>query len=353
MPKETIRDMKDRGLLRMMQPKRYGGSELGWDIFCEVVQVLATGCGSQAWVFRVLADHAKMVGTFPAQAQEEVWGDDIDTLVSSSFGPVGRAKPVGNGYLLSGKYTFSSGIDHADWIICGAITEQQDGEGEKPSYFLVPKSDVAVIDDWFVSGLEGSGSKSFHITKALVPAHRVLDWNAASLGKGPGTKVNNAPIFRLPRGGYTTSAFAALAVGMAQGMYQDWLALTSKRKSEGKPVASLESMQMVAGGVAAELAAAQTLYLSTIRESMRMVEAGIDMPPERAVMTRCQVSYACQLAESAAHRMRDAMGSSAVYKNPLERQFRNLLAGLQHVAVNWPRASAAWGAHLLGASSHG
>ena len=346
-PDETIREMRANGLLRLLQPARHGGSEQGWDVFCEVIQILGAACGSQAWVYRVLGDHAKMIGTFPAEAQEEVWGRDHDALASSSFAPVGRARPVAGGYLLSGRYTFSSGIDHADWVICGGIIEDAAGGPAGPHYFLVPKSAVTVIDDWYVSGLEGSGSKSFAIDGALVPPHRLLEWQAASLGRGPGIAINTAPIFRLPRGGYTTSAFAALMVGMARGMFAGWLDLNAKRRSEGRPVAALESMQMVAGAVAADLAAAEGLYLTMIRDSMRMVEAGVTMPPERAIAARAQVAQACQIALGAGHRMRDAMGSAAIYRNPMERQYRNLLAGAQHVAINWPKASAALGALLL------
>ena len=348
-PNETIQDLKDTGLMRLLQPQRFGGYEMGWDMFCEIIQILAAACGSQAWVYRVLADHAQMIGLFPAQAQHDVWGEDPSVLASSSFPPMGRATPVAGGYRLSGKHAFSSGIDHADWIICGGMIEDAAQAGQRrASYFLVPKRDVTIIDDWQVNGLEGTGSKSFEIKDAFVPDHRVLDWDDAAAGRGPGGTVNKAAIFRLPRGGYTTSGFSALAVGMAKGMLEEWLTLTARRRSEGKPIAGLESVQMIAGEASAAIDAAEALYLTNIRDAMRAVEAGQQLPPGGAAAVRCNVAYACQLTSGAVNRLHAAMGSSAVYSgSPIERQFRNFLVGLQHVAVNWPRGAAGQGAELL------
>lgn len=346
-PHETIEDLKRTGLMRLLQPKKYGGYELSWDLFCEIIQILATGCGSQGWVYRVLGDHAQMIGIFPDEGQREVWGEDINAIASSSFAPVGRAIPTDRGYVFSGKHRFSSGIDHAQWVICGGIVETTGGK-RTPNYFLVRKSEGQVIDDWFVNGLEGTGSKSFEVENVFVPIHRVLNWDAAALGRGPGAQVHSAAIFRLPRGGYTTSGFSALAVGMAQGMLTGWLDLIAKRKSEGGLAAAQENIQITAAEASAKIAAAETLYLTTIRDAMRELEATGRLPEERTAFTRARMAYSCQLVLKAAHTLHQAMGSSAVYSgSPIERQYRNILVGLQHIGVNWPRAAAGYGVNLL------
>jgi 3-hydroxy-9,10-secoandrosta-1,3,5(10)-triene-9,17-dione monooxygenase len=91
-PERTIEDYLRTGLTRVCQPARYGGYELGWDVLCEISQVLAAACGSQAWIQRIFADHSHMLATFPAQAQEDVWGRDHGACVASSFDPVGRRR---------------------------------------------------------------------------------------------------------------------------------------------------------------------------------------------------------------------------------------------------------------------
>ena len=347
-PEATIAEWKDSGLVRLLQPARYGGSEGGWDVFCEVTQILARACGSQGWVYRVLADHPQMIGTFPEEAQHDVWGKDPDTLASSSFAPTGEAHEVSGGYRVSGRHSFSSGIDHASWVISGAFVVDEAGNRKRMAFFLIPKNEVTVVDDWFVTGLEGSGSKGFEVKDVFVPAHRMLDAGESVRGDTPGDRINPAPIFKLPRLGYTTAAFAALYVGMTQSLLDDWLDYTAGRTSWGRPVAEAEYTQMVAAEAACEITAAENLYLTPVRDAMRRLEAGDALPDALTALTTGQVGYACQLALAAANRLNAATGGRAVYKgNPIERQYRNVLVGMQHVAVNWPMCASRFGAQLL------
>ncbi len=218
-PDETIEDYIRSGLIRSTQPARFGGCEAGWDSLCEISQILAAACGSQAWIQRIMADHAQMVATFPGEAQEDVWGKNHDALVSASFDPTGRAQRVDGGFVLSGRHGFSSGIDYASWLICGGYIIDGDNR-DGPHFFLVPKSDVRVIDDWATMGLAGTGSKSFRGEERLsFPAHRFLDGKLAQQGIGPGTLINKALVYRIPREvqGSPRPASPRLAVGHGQG----------------------------------------------------------------------------------------------------------------------------------------
>src|SRR5215216_3567742 len=116
-PDATIRDFVENGLLRICQPSRYGGYDLGYDVLCEVTQTLARGCGSQAWVHMVLADNPLKLSAFPLQAQEEVWGGDETRRIGVAVAQVGKARPVEGGVVWSGRHGFSSGIDHVHWLI--------------------------------------------------------------------------------------------------------------------------------------------------------------------------------------------------------------------------------------------
>src|SRR5262249_33641629 len=90
-PAETIDDLAKAGLLQLCRPARFGGYEYGWDVLSEVNRILARGCGSQAWVANVLNDHAQLVGAFPLEAQEEIWGEEPETRIAASVAPSGRA----------------------------------------------------------------------------------------------------------------------------------------------------------------------------------------------------------------------------------------------------------------------
>lgn len=348
-PVETIADYREAGLIRMSMPARYDGYEMGWDVLCEITQILAAACGSQAWIQRIMADHAQMVSTFPAQAQEDVWGKDTDVLISASFDPVGRAKRVDGGFLFSGRHGFSSGIDHADWMICGGHI--QDGDVlDGPHFFLVPKTDATVIDDWYVMGLAGTGSKSFEVKDVFVPAHRMLNGAQARVGQGPGTKINTAAVYRTPRGGVTSTGFAALTVGMAKGVMEDWYAYTRPRKSRGVSIAAKESVKLMASLCNAEIDAAEALYLNTIRDAMRRLEKHETLTTLDLATARRNVAFACRLSLNAATQLFNSCGGRVLSQgNHLGRQYRNVLGAASHHSVNWETAAAGFGEIMLGA----
>jgi alkylation response protein AidB-like acyl-CoA dehydrogenase len=346
-PDATIEDYKTAGLIRMIQPKQYGGAEMGWDVLCEVTEILSAACGSQAWIQRICCGHAQILATFPTEAQEDVWAKDHNTLISAAFDPVGRGRPVAGGYMYSGHHGFSSGIDHCSWHICGGF-KVLDDKLDGPFFFLVPRDDVEVIDDWKTMALKGTGSKSFEVKEAFVPEHRILDVREARDGRGPGTAVNTAPVYRTPRGGITSTGFAALTVGMARGLLEDWLEYTRQRKSRGVAVAAKESIQVLAAETSAKIEAARLLYFSVISEAQRKLESGESFSELDLAISRRNVGYACKLALEAGTRLFNAAGGRVLFEgNSLERQYRNLIGAAAHHGVNWESLAASYGKVIL------
>lgn len=346
-PDETIEDFVVNGLLRICQPPRYGGYGLGWDVLCQVSQRLARGCGSQAWVQNVFADHAQKVGTFPQAAQEDVWSRDPNTRISASFDPVGKARRVPGGVRYSGRHGFSSGIDHAQWIICGGHILPDEGAPQR-CFFLLPKSDVTIIDDWFVLGLCGTGSKSFEATDVFVPEHRILRAAAADQGTGPGTEVNKAPVFRLPRGGITSTGFAAVGIGIAQGFLEEYVSYTRPRKSRGISVAELAATQIGVGVACAEIESAAFVYLASAREAMQVLSEGKRIDDELKLRAKRDSAYACQVALNAVLRLFNAAGGRALSQNgAMQRQVRDLLGVASHHSLVWDNIAGEYGKLVL------
>jgi alkylation response protein AidB-like acyl-CoA dehydrogenase len=347
-PEETVEDFQRAGLLRLSQPARFGGYEMGWDTLCDLADVLAPADGAQAWLQHIFADHTVLVATFPAQAQDEVWGKNHNTITSASIDPVGRATRVDGGFLYSGRHGFSSGIDYASWLICAGFIAEKDGL-DGPHFFLVPKSDVEVIDDWETMALEGTGSKSFVITDKFIPAHRFLDGRLSRSGTGPGTAINKAAVYRAPRfGGTAAAGFSALAVGMARGVLAEWLAMTGPRTSRGVAVGSQQATQIIAARAAAEIDAAYALYQSTVQGGMRKLEAGGNESSAERLTGRRNIAFACQLALKAGTRLFNAGGGRALYlKGAMQRQYRNMLGAVAHRGVAWEPSATEYGAALL------
>src|SRR5262245_22050479 len=197
MPDSTVADFLVLEMYRIMQPKRFGGCEYGWDVWCECLIELAQGDASQAWVAMVHNEYVQLLSACSQQLQEEVWGENRRALISSSFRPVGKVEKATGGYKLStvsATWAFSSGIDQATWIIVGGIVP-----GRGHTYFVVPRSVVTVIDDWYACGLAGTGSKSFTIAEAFVPEYRTISDQELNEGRGPGVSADSPAISRYPR----------------------------------------------------------------------------------------------------------------------------------------------------------
>src|ERR1043165_3065246 len=158
-PAETIAEYHDAGILRILQPRRFGGRQGRFSLFSRIVEELTYGCASSAGVYAGLAEHQWIIAQYPEQAQIDVWGEDPLAVASSSLAPRAPAMPVKGGWLLSGRYSFSSGCDYAQWAILGAFLGEA-GDPRSVAYLLVPLAEMEIVDDWHVLGLAGTGSKS-------------------------------------------------------------------------------------------------------------------------------------------------------------------------------------------------
>jgi alkylation response protein AidB-like acyl-CoA dehydrogenase len=347
-PPETIADFADNGLLQICRPARYGGYEYGWDVLGEVNRILARGCASQAWVANVLNDHTQLVGAFPLEAQEEIWGADHATRIAASVGPSGKARRVGGGALLTGRFGFASGIDYAQWLICGGFLEE---DGKPPAYydFLVPCKDATLIDDWYVAGLAGTGSKSFTLNALFVPAHRVQDHVHSDDGTGPGTALNRAAVFRTPRASVAALGFAALAVGIGEAFLATYLQHTRQRTGRGIAVAEFGSTQLGLAKSSAQVAAAAAFLKEATRHWVALLESGGALTTHEKLKARFQAAFIARMALEAVQALFAAAGGHAIFNtNPLQRQLRDLIAVTTHRGLYLDESAPAYGKSALG-----
>lgn len=346
-PDETMADFDAAGFLRICQPARFGGLELGWDVLCEVGQILARGCGAQAWVSTVMGDHAQIASGLAIEAQEEIWGKTPMAHICASFAPVGTARSVSGGVRFSGQHGFASGIDHAQWALPGGMIVDGPLKGER-CLFLVPITDVTVIDDWHVNGMSGTGSKSFTVQDVFVPEHRILRFSDLEAATGPGNKAHPSPIFRMPHGGLATSAFACVAVGIAEGFLADYVAMTRKRISRGIKVAEQNGTQISLAEAAAQIEAAAALYMAPVREARRMLERGETVPAHQRMRGKRNSTWAARTALSAVERLYYLAGSRVLFDgNAMQRAYRDLHAAATHAGLVWDIGMGDYGRHLL------
>jgi 3-hydroxy-9,10-secoandrosta-1,3,5(10)-triene-9,17-dione monooxygenase len=352
-PPETIDELEQAGLLRICRPARYGGCEYAWDVLSEVNRILARGCGSQAWVANVLNDHTQLVGAFPLEAQEEIWGKQPATRIAASVAPSGRAKRAPGGAKLSGKFGFASGIDYADWLICGAFLEEEGPtkSGGPPAWwdFLVPKSAVKVVDDWHVAGLAGTGSKSFVVDDVLIPPHRFQDHIHSDDGTGPGTEINRASVFRTPRASVAALGFTALAVGIAEAFLGAYLAHTRARNSRGLAVAEFGSTQIGLAKATGQIEGAAAHLTASLRIWVDRMEAGGALDAHEKLKARFEAAFIARQCLDAVEALFAASGGHAIFNdNPLQRQLRDLIAVCTHRGLYLDESGLNYGKSALG-----
>lgn len=347
LPDATVAEFSDAGLLKICTPARFGGYEQPWDVLCRVSRALARGCGSQAWCANIYNDHCQLLGGFTLDAQEEVWGPGTPVRISASIAPEGKAKRVPGGARLSGRLRYVSGVDHAHWLIAGGMILDE-GKPPQRAYFLVPKHEVTIIDDWYVVGLAGTGSKSFVVDDAFVPQHRILDGLHYDEGTGPGTRVNTAAVYRMPRFDVAGTSFAAVALGIAEAFLDDYAAYTRDRHGTFGPVAALQGTQIGVGASAAELFAAERLIFGAARDAMAVLERGERLTAEERQRTRLGGAFGAQLCLNAMQRLFNAAGAGALLADgAMQRLMRDLYAVAAHRAVTWDACAAAYGAVKL------
>lgn len=351
MPDETVADLIDSGLLRICQPARFGGAELGWDVLCETSIELAQGDGAQAWVANIYGEHPMFVALFPDEAQHEVWDNDLDALICASIIPQGnRVAVVEGGFRLSGRWSFASGVHHARWIILGEIETAGPAPGEQ-RLFLLPASAYRVDDDWHTIGMVGTGSASVVLDDVFVPAHRAVLMRDINAGAAPGAKVNAAPLYRMPLMGFAQLALAAVPVGIATGMVADFTRFMRGRSGDAARPAGTELLLERLSEATAATRAAALLLLDTARTNTAMLEAGKLLGEADAARSIRDGNYAVLMARRAATRLFEVTGGRGLHLSaPLQRAFRDVLGGAAHGSLGWHRGALQYAAYVMKAA---
>src|SRR2546427_62912 len=215
--KETPGGLPRPGRLRFPQPKRWGGMELPFEAIFDLPAEIGRGCASTAWNVANLGIHHWMLALYDERAQEEVWGKNPESLIASGIAyPQGRGRRVDGGFVVSGFWNFSSGVDVSDWNMLAVMV--RDGERVVDHRMcLVPRGEYEVVDDWHVLGMRSTGSKSVKTSELFVPEHRALSMYLARGGNEfPGASVTTNPLFRVPLSALGSHCLAGAGVGNAQ-----------------------------------------------------------------------------------------------------------------------------------------
>jgi len=348
-PDATIADIKASGLFNIVTPRSLGGSELGFADLVRVTAELAAACGSTGWVYGVLAGHSWLLNLFPTQAQSDVFADP-DALIATVFRLGGTVLAEAGGYRLTGgEGRFCSGIDFADWVIIGNGVTKDDGQYE-PRFFVVPRSDVEVVDDWYTMGMRGTGSRTIRIADAFIPAHRSVSLADMLNGRAPGAEQHDRAIYHMPFADIAPFSIIGAPIGMAKG------AIAGFAEQLGQRLATASEAEVgEQGATYARIAEAAT----DVDAALALVIADAEMidrartPADISSLERARIprdwAWAAQTSRYAATRIFEASGGTGIYDgHVLQRIWRDVNSAAQHFAFTWDSALTGYGRAACG-----
>lgn len=358
---EIIGEMRDREFFRLLLPRRFGGFEYDLNTLVRIVSELSASCGSSGWVAGLLMIHQWLCAQFPIEVQEELWGDNSDTIIAGSYAASAQAEPENGGYRISGKWPFASGCDHADWALLG-VTFPPKGNDEQTQqgFLLVKESEFSIQDDWFVVGLAGTGSKTVVCDDQFIPERRRVLLAELNTGLTPGAKALDSPLYRIPLLSALPSSIISPALGILDGAIRDFISATGTKQTRGAvvaggaKVAEFATVQGRVGEASASLAAGKALVHSELRKIQKHSKSGKPFAIDQRIQARLSQAFSVRLAVQGIDAIYGATGGAGLYLgHRIQRAWRDIHAVSHHVSLNWDAVSTMYGQHSLGLEPKG
>ncbi len=350
-PPRTIEDLKGAGLFRSFVPAAFGGNESAILPVYDALIDLGTACTSTAWVASLFVMHPIMVRWLSERAQREVWADEPDALIASSVAPLGTVTPCDGGFLVNGRWSFSSGVDHANWIVLLGTVAETSRIG-KPSVriCLLHASEITVEDDWHVSGLRATGSKSVSVRNVVVPEYRSEDMRSIQTGRLHGRRNGVPSILRVPWRPFLNYTYCPAAIGTARAALEHYRERTLTRRAAytGELFRAKPTSWVRLARAAAELDAAELILRRDIEDLERY--SAVERNRRLAIEARSEfgASRVVELCRRAIEIVYRGSGAGALYeKSPMQRYFRDVNAITQHAALDIDGACERYGRALL------
>lgn len=350
---DIIAKLRDAELLDMCKPARWGGFEYGPTAMVRLGFEIGQACGSTAWCAGLSNCNSWFGSYWSAEAQEDMWGTDPRVLLAAPLAPTGTCEVTDGGYLLSGQWPYASNCENAEWTILSAVIPPHDDAPPGPAWFVAPMSELEIDQDsWFVSGLQGTGSKTLVAkTPIFVPAHRMVRISDVVALTTPGASIPGNVMARFGWSTFGAAALVAPLLGMAQGAI-DWSVVNLKNKRRPGSTTTADQnpfLQERIGRASASLDAAKSLLLDDLARAESTVFDGERLSDEERIRIRRDFGFVSRTCVEIVDSLYDVAGASgSELSKPIQRFWRDTNAGARHVSLDDSAIMAMVGQHLLG-----
>jgi alkylation response protein AidB-like acyl-CoA dehydrogenase len=331
----VVEAFHDTGLFGLMVPKELGGEEADLPTVISVYEEVSRADGSAGWTLLANATTSSFAGAYTGPvAVAEMFGGDRIPVAAGQFSPRGTAVRAGDGYVVSGRYSFGSGSGHSQWIGGGAL-ELRDGEFvPAPSglpvirAYFVPRERVEFLDNWDVMGLAGTGSYDYEVPEQTIHEDFTFDLINAEPRRG-------GAVYRLGVLGLTAAGHAAFALGVGRrGMDELTRIVQTKHRLGADPLREQQVFRHDYALHDAALLAARAFVYESFATVQDALDAGDDPTPVQRQRLRQSTTYATRVATDAVRFAYTAAGTDALRPGALQRCFRDLHASTQHLMVD-------------------
>ncbi len=341
------------GLFRYHQPKAWGGMELDFVAYFDIPEMLARGDCSVGWNVANLSSHHRNVAMFSGQAQQEMWGENPDCLIASGIAYMqGRGRLVDGGLMLTGRWSFSSGVDVAQWNMLACQVRGADDKILDYRYCMVPRAQYEIIDDWQTLGMRGTGSRSVRCDNVFVPEHRTQSMYVTRPGhEFPGLRINTNPTFKVPASSLGGHCIAGAIVGNAQAAVDAAIEMVKSRSTSytGAKMRDFQSVQLRVGAAAAKVDAARLVLRNDCLQADATIKSGRSLTLEEKLRNKRNCAASVRLCVEAVDSLVEMAGANGIYDSaPLQRLFRDAHAAAAHINFSTDVQLAPWALLSLG-----
>ena len=344
-PQASIDALQEAGFFLALQPREWGGYELDPQDFFRMQLAIAEGCMSTAWASGIVAVHAFQLALMDHRAQQDVWGEDIHTRVSSSYAPLGKVTETEGGFRFSGRWGWSSGCDHCTWVLLGGICP----DGGYRS-FLIPRSDYEIVDTWQSMGLQGTGSNDIVVDDVFVPEYRTHKAEDGYLGTNPGVNGDSADIYRLPWAQLFIRVVSTPAIGAGRAALDLYKHLVvSKASGDLTKLAADTGTQERVAEAANALDEIECVMFRNFDKMVNQVRNGDPVPVDDRIHYRYQASLVIDRCIDVVDSLFSSAGGGSVFlDSDIQQRFLDIHTARAHVANNPTSFGRNLGATLLG-----
>ena len=321
---DVMDSLFNAGLGKLSIPKAFGGQQAPLPTIVEILQTLSKYDASVSWQVAVQVAMGRLADYISEEAANEIYSG-TRRFVIGAIHSGGTAVPDKDGYKLSGRWSFASGSHYADWLVCTAAVQDDNGaDTPEIRMFFVPANECQILDTWDTLGMRGTASHDFTCKDIWVD--KKLSVDAGLLKYRPADRETLAYV----TGYYDFGTIAAMATvfGIAKASVEFF------RDHRKQPVdTNVNTIISEKVGRSLSLVYAGKLLLNdAVDQAMIPNDGSVVGTHPRVAITATTMT---ENSVAAVNQIYSLAGASAVYKsNFLERCFRDIHTGSKHFTIS-------------------